>query len=112
MIADVPDTVADLIADAWMFLSPLAEQRWQRLPFLSRHPDKCIAMRLAILGDGFLFYPDIYECPSCQGLSCPRPSYLWPSCLCHLSSFIPLQRTETTCARESKVFQEIVLPAI
>ena len=53
MIADVPDTVADLIADAWMFLSPLAEQRWQRLPFSSRHPDKCIAMRLAILG--FIF---------------------------------------------------------
>ena len=61
MIADVPDTVADLIADAWMFLSPLVEQRWQRPPFSSRHPDKCIAMRLAILGDGFNFYPDIYE---------------------------------------------------
>ena len=41
MIADVPDTVADLIADAWMFLSPLVEQRWQRPPFSSRHPDKC-----------------------------------------------------------------------
>ena len=30
--------------------------------------------------------------------------------VCHLCSLIPLQRTKTTCTRESKVFQEIALP--
>ena len=30
--------------------------------------------------------------------------------VCHLCSLIPLQRTDTTRARESKVFQEITLP--
>ena len=95
-----------------MCLSPSVEPLLLRPPFSHHHPhydengDELEHIESGdngdLYGDGFNVQPDT------DGIQQLDVDVILP--LCHLSSLTALQRTETTCARESKVFQEIILP--